>query len=384
MSEWRVEVVRVNELEKHPNADTLSITYVFGKEGYPCIVKNGDFEVGDRAIYIPVDSVVPDTAQFAFLGSHRRIRAKKLRGVFSMGLLVKCPDSAHWHVGAEVAEVMGITKYEPPMEKYGKHGGGVTHQSEWEKSPPAAMVKYTDIEALRRNPGVLVEGEEVVIVEKVHGCNARYAFIDGRLWVGSHNRIPRRPEAYTPPLVTRLWSKVVWGAAKAANLFHVHSLDEKAGRWKERATSKPARSNTWWSMADYYGLEELLRDYEDLIVFGEIYGAVQDLNYGVPKGENRFCVFDMFDIQQSRYLDYDEMVDQARDFGLPTAPMLYRGPWKTSLRDLAEGKTTIKAGDEAVDQIREGVVIRPAKERTDPRVGRVVLKHVGQGYLLRP
>jgi hypothetical protein len=29
------------------------------------------------------------------------------------------------------------------------------------------------------------------------------------------------------------------------------------------------------------------------------------------------------------------------------------------------------------------VVIRPVKERQDPRIGRVVLKHVGQDYLLR-
>jgi RNA ligase (TIGR02306 family) len=383
MSEWRVQVVRVGEVEKHSNADTLSIVWVFGKEGYPCIVKSNEFKTGDLAVYIPVDSVVPDTPQFAFLNGHRRIKAKRLRGVFSMGLLVKCFPGYNWKEGDDVAADMGITKYEPPMEKYGKHGGGITHQSEWEKKPPAAMVRYTDIEALRRNAGVLVEGEEVVIVEKVHGCNARYAFIDGRLWVGSHNRIPRRPEAYTPPIALRLWSKIVWGAAKAANLFHVHSLDAKAGRWKERATPRPAKENTWWAMADRYGLEDLLRDYEDLIVFGEIYGAVQDLTYGVPKGENRFCVFDMFDITKNRYLNYDQMTDRATQFGLPTAPLLYRGPWKTSLKSLAEGKTTIKAGGEAVDQVREGVVIRPVKERQDPRIGRVVLKHVGQDYLLR-
>lgn len=30
---------------------------------------------------------------------------------------------------------------------------------------------------------------------------------------------------------------------------------------------------------------------------------------------------------------------------------------------------------------REGVVVRPVKERHDPRIGRVVLKIVGNGYL---
>ena len=31
--------------------------------------------------------------------------------------------------------------------------------------------------------------------------------------------------------------------------------------------------------------------------------------------------------------------------------------------------------------IREGVVIRPFKERNDPRVGRVILKYVGDNYI---
>jgi hypothetical protein len=36
-----------------------------------------------------------------------------------------------------------------------------------------------------------------------------------------------------------------------------------------------------------------------------------------------------------------------------------------------------------MDQMREGVVVRPEKERTDPRVGRVVLKYVSDDFLLR-
>jgi len=30
MSEWRVQVVRVGAIEKHPNADSLSIAHVWG------------------------------------------------------------------------------------------------------------------------------------------------------------------------------------------------------------------------------------------------------------------------------------------------------------------------------------------------------------------
>ena len=58
--------------------------------------------------------------------------------------------------------------------------------------------------------------------------------------------------------------------------------------------------------------------------------------------------------------------------------MPYEGPFALAVvRAHADGKTTY--GD---DHIREGVVIRPRHERTDPRIGRVVLKYIGDAYLL--
>ena len=47
------------------------------------------------------------------------------------------------------------------------------------------------------------------------------------------------------------------------------------------------------------------------------------------------------------------------------------------VRELAAGKTTL-----AGKHIREGVVVKPEKERKDPRIGRVVLKYLSDAYLL--
>lgn len=35
------------------------------------------------------------------------------------------------------------------------------------------------------------------------------------------------------------------------------------------------------------------------------------------------------------------------------------------------------------DHVREGFVVKPIRERQDPRLGRVFLKMAGEGYLLR-
>src|SRR5438046_3480508 len=109
-STHKVEVVRIERIEKHENADTLGIVNVFG--GYPCCVRLGDFKEGDLAAYIPPESVCPATEPFAFLGDHRRIKVKRLRGVYSLGLLIHAPAGSK--EGDDVAAALGVTHYEPP------------------------------------------------------------------------------------------------------------------------------------------------------------------------------------------------------------------------------------------------------------------------------
>ena len=43
MSEWKVQVVKVGALTKHPNADRLMLTKVFD---YPVIIAVGEFQEG--------------------------------------------------------------------------------------------------------------------------------------------------------------------------------------------------------------------------------------------------------------------------------------------------------------------------------------------------
>ena len=59
-------------------------------------------------------------------------------------------------------------------------------------------------------------------------------------------------------------------------------------------------------------------------------------------------------------------------------PVLYEGPLTmAAVRLHSEGGTTL-----ADKHIREGVVIRPVQERTDPRFGRLVLKYLSDAWLL--
>lgn len=320
MSEFHVQVVRVGAIDKHPDADSLSITLVFG--GYPCIIRTGELVEGELAVYIPIDALVPvNQPATAFLAPRAkngvaRIRALRLRGIFSMGLLI--PADPSWEEGQDVRALLGIEKYDPPEP-------GAAEEAAAEVS----ILPVYDLEGLRRWPQALVEGEEVVLTEKVHGANGRACWHEGALHIGSRNQM-KQADGTTP----------------------------------------------WARIARDWDLAEKLRDSPYALYF-EVYGPVQDLRYG--SGELRGAVFDVLDLRSRRWLDVDEADAFVAGLGLPRVPVLYRGPWSMDLCALAEGPTIIGAGA----NVREGFVVRPVKERVERRVGRVVLKLHGEGYLLR-
>ena len=91
MSDWLVHLIRVGEFGKHPNADSLSITQVYGQN---VIFKSGGFQTGELAVYIPPDTVLPTDPEHpllkdnAYLKPGGRVDAVRLRGIFSNGFLV--------------------------------------------------------------------------------------------------------------------------------------------------------------------------------------------------------------------------------------------------------------------------------------------------------
>lgn len=328
MSEFSVEVVALGPVTKHPDADTLSVTQVHG--GYPAILRTGQFKEGDRAVYVPVDAIVDgDRAPFAFLGPGKhRIKAKRLRGLFSMGLLVEAPEGAE--VGADMREALGVEKYEAPLTVAEIRGDGYRAPE-----PAGPRVPHYDLDPLRRYSRALIEGEEVVLTEKIHGANLRMLFDGATLHVGSRTL------------------------------------------WKDEA-----HDALWWPAVRVSGFATLLEQSfpPDLVFYGEIFGQVQDLTYGHPgksEGPAYVRVFDAFDRKKGIWLDYDDLASMVHpDLRVPE---LSRGPWSRDLLANAEGPSRLAA------HVREGFVVRPVHERVDLSLPtkRVVLKMHGQGYLTR-
>ena len=83
------------------------------------------------------------------------------------------------------------------------------------------------------------------------------------------------------------------------------------------------------------------------------------------------------------YLRWDDFLRwMISNFGMSTnliAPTIYVGPYDyIKMEELSKGNTIIKD----VNHIREGIVIRPMKEKFNEKIGRVILKFLNDDYLL--
>jgi RNA ligase (TIGR02306 family) len=336
MTEFRVTATRITKITDHHSDDRLSVAKVFD---YSVVIRRGTRTVGDLVVYLPIGSIVPDNETFSFLFPrndegvlrfslgetplrYRSIKAKKIKGIVSLGLIVDLPEGT-WVEGDNLAYVMGITKDD---------SDDLCLLSSSEESEPNPFGwnfrTYTDIEHAKRHPGIFESLGRVAVTEKIHGANARYVHDGQRLWVGSHKQIKRK---------------------------------------------KP--DSQWWKVALQEDLERKLSKFPMKIFFGEIYGKVQNLRYDSPDGL-KFKAFDVFDISSDSFMNHDDAVDTIISAGIEHVPILYKGIWKQSLFELSDKPSELGGG------ISEGIIIKPVREMLLPGGERAIFKLHGDKYLL--
>ena len=76
-------IKNIRELNPISGADKIERAVI---DGWDVVVKKGQFNVGDLCVYFETDSILPNTnPNFAFLEG-KRIKIKRLRGVYSYGI----------------------------------------------------------------------------------------------------------------------------------------------------------------------------------------------------------------------------------------------------------------------------------------------------------
>ena len=362
MSNFKVEILPIQVIA-HPNADALELALVGPPEtAYRCVVPKGKFISGDLAAYIPEGAIMPENLleemglTGALAGSKKnRVKAIRLRGEVSQGLVwmpergwqrwledLVCSHSVRYRMdeleGLGIGGFLGITKHVPvvPACMAGKMLGDAP-----------AFADHTDMDNIKQYSYLFAPGEMVYATEKVHGTQISIIF-DGETF----------------------------------------KVSSKGVLHKNRATLTEEPGNLYWQAFRNSGIEKGLRDLMTLIgkpfqLVGEVYGKVQDLTYGMENGGHKFAAFDLRICgadNVGRYVDSLDFFSMMRVAEIPTVPILYNGPFNIdTILGLTEGTTVIGGGV----HMREGVVVKPARERSDYRHGRVILKSVSNTYLLR-
>lgn len=375
VSTVKVKVYEV-EVRSHPNADAIELALI---GDFASIIRKGQYKTGDLVAYIPEDSLLPAAIveELGLVGKlsgpdKNKVRAIKLRGELSQGLIY--PAKFHWKLGDDVAEELGITKFEPRVpDTFRGLGYGIGYQN---------TVKY-DISNFKYFPGLFKDGEEIIITEKLHGTNCQMILLS-KLHE-KHNRD-----------------------------FFVASKGLGANGIVINPGAEENIANAYCRMANKYDVENkmktsfmvqefLISTKGPVIILGEVFGkGIQDLSYGTP---TTFRVFDCYvgTRDNGRFLDYDDLLSLCNELALESVPELYRGPFsRKTVYDYTDGKETVSGLSK---HLREGIVIRPTKERYiksrdcylcgttshctcrserfDGVYGRVQLKNVSGDYLTR-
>lgn len=376
-STHRCDVVEPN-FSRHPDADTLSVTPVYG---YTCVGRTTDWAGVKRAIFIPPDSTVDvRRPEFSFLADQAkkdgraRIKAKRLRGVVSYGLLIPAPDDAV--LGDDWAERLDVQHFEPPLS-FEKDGSQKFVMGGENASGPAVVSYKYDLDAFLRHHHLLEPGEPVLVTEKLDGCSARYVYEDGQFFCGSRTGWKKEYPSYEHLTV--------------ASLVGQGMPADKAQEVIDQLHGQPKKQNLWWQiLRQTPALEKFCQDHTGLVVYGEVAGNINCIKYGFAD-VNRFYAFDV--LKEGAWMDAEEgrRLLQSNDVpvvpviagqsGLEVWPPLLHGLKYDfeAVKVLAEGETTVAGARPGT--MREGVVIKPLKERHDNRAGRICFKVVNPAFL---
>ena len=207
-------VEQIVDIQPIPDADKIEVATVLGWK--VVIAKADGFKVGDKVVYIEIDSKVPDRPEFEFLRDRKfRVKTIKLRGQYSQGLIVPLSilGSGNYNVGDNVTDKLGITYYvaEDNVRKAEKVPKSVKYQSmaarhknlfkrqpfrwlmkrEWGRSllflffgkkkdkPKAFPTKFsfvhkTDETRIENLPHLLGYPHPLIVTEKLDGTSSTY------------------------------------------------------------------------------------------------------------------------------------------------------------------------------------------------------------------
>jgi RNA ligase (TIGR02306 family) len=330
---------KIDDIRPIEKADAIECAVV---GGWNVVVKKGEFTVGDLAVYCEIDSWIPtELAPFLSKGKEprefegirgERLRTVKLRGQLSQGLLLPLEPTCENIVselfeGLDVSLPLNIVKWE--MQVPAQLAGQV-------KGNFPTEIPKTDqerVQNLVEEIAVAYErAAEFEVTEKLEGSSMTVYRIRGEFGVCSRNLDLKRDE-----------------------------------------------NNTFWKVAIEEDIDAQMMavdPYWDFAIQGELIGpGVQGNIYKLSKPE--FRVFDVYNIQEGKYLNPSARRDLIAGMGLKHVPVLATNADLIACEGKVQNVLECAEGSSVLNdkQEREGIVLKEVN-------GGMTFKAISNKYLL--
>jgi hypothetical protein len=299
------KIAKIQAIEPIKDKDRIELATI---ENYPVIVQKGEYKVGDLAVYVFYDTVLPQRKEFEFLRARCwselyqgfRIRNMSMAGVYSSGIIFPLsilPKEVKVEEGLEVSKILEIRKYDP--EEIAERQQGTPKKRPFGYKYLSKYRWYRKL-FLRKKPTInyphTVKKSDEDNIEKVFG--------------------------------------IMQGLAKDHDFYITEKMEGQAGTWMlqgkkrkymvfSRNTNRPPNGDgTWERVGRQYGLERILRKHkQNLAIQGEICGpGIQGNIYEFDK--LRLFVYKVTNTDTGEAMNYLWLEQFCRNHGLEMVPVV--------------------------------------------------------------
>lgn len=329
----------IENIQPIPNADNIVVVSILG---WKVVVKKGEFNVGDKCVYVEIDSILPSREEFKFLEKRKyRIKTVKLKGQISQGICfpMSILNELKYNdiIGEDVSEVLGIEKYETSEN--------INISKQKIKYIYPNWIPFFIRKFLTRYFPAL---ESIFIKLFIK------SFIKSITWP---SYFPKTDETRVQVLGDYLekYQGTMCNVTEKldGSSLSVFKINGKFGVCS-RNLELQNKDNNWWKVVEKYNLNKLLPN--GFALQGELIGpGIQDNKYKLEDHDVYF--FNGYNIKERRYLSSDELTKLTAHLEVRQVPFVTTITLKPDIDfivNLSIGKSQLNSKTQ-----REGIVIRP-------------------------
>ena len=377
-------VEQIVDIQPIEGADKIEVATVLGWK--VVIAKADNLKIGDKVVYIEIDSKVPERPEFEFLRDRKfRVRTIRLRGQYSQGLIVPLSilGKGSYEVGEDVTKKLGITYYVPedntrkaakPPKSMRYQSMAARHKELFKRLPFRWLMKREWGRALL----FVFFGRKK---DKPKAFPTKFAFVHKT----DETRIENLPHllGYPNPLIVTekldgTSSTYILERLKGKDKFEFWVLSRNIRQFNEDQDCYHDY-NIYWAMAKKYNIEARLTEFLNthpecsyVCIQGESVGHVQGNPLKLDEDDLYIFNFIASDSGRISSLDGREIIES---WGMKWVPILDENFIMPN--DMEEFKQMATAKSVVNPKVmREGIVLR------DPKTD-LSFKNVSREYLLK-